>query len=542
LSTNPGELRFQNADNPNVEVRIPKALASGNAYSPLQKLIADMSLAEFIDTFGWIWDQATGQFVPFQLWPMQRVLADIMDAAKVLWMPKGRQLGGSEMTAMKAIKIAIEENGAQIIVVSKGETEAKYFLSERIKKKMLPLMAKMPQLPWPAVDPYTQICYVGPPPGVGESDTRSYIESLPSDPDAGRGRTLRYVIMDEAKTIEAADKIFNSLFPTIDNNPRGQMVVLSNSGNGTWANGRFKAMWDRCRQELGRDTGTLSDGNVLFFMPATAHPKHDEAWKKRSIATLGSELAHYTENPETMEHFFLSPEGKVIPSFEKKEGGLHVRAMKPDFTWKFFIIYDHGYTHPAVLTFALYNEYEDHVHIFRSMYWYQKYIDLIAADIKVVMADMLAHAIPPPSRQIADGAIFNKTGQASRTVGEVLRDEAGISFDRAHKYDEAGALQLVNKRFRTGKITIDPSCVQLINQLDSWVYDKNGNPKDADNDGPDTLRYLEAELYQQDRPKEAPKPKPYQRLAMKRKALMNGGISQAQGLTPLEASRAWLSG
>lgn len=535
-------LKFKNPDNPNVEIRIPKALANGTQYTSLQKLISGMSLAEFIDFFGWIWDQGKGEFVPWVLWPMQRDLADAMDIAKILWMPKARQMGGSEMAAMKAIKITIEENGAQVIVVSKGETEAKYFLSERIKKKMMPLMQRTEGVPWPKVESFTQICYVGEPPGQNEADTRSYIESLPSDPDAGRGRTLRYVIMDEAKTIESADKIFKSLFPTIDANPRGQMVILSNSGNGSWSNGRFKEMWDRCRNELGTDTGTLSDGNTLFFLSTYANPKHDDAWKKRSIATLGSELAHYTENPETMEHFFLSPEGKVIPSFDKKEGGLHVQSIPPDFTRKFFLIYDHGYRHPAVLSFALYDEYEDHVHIFKSMYWYEKYIDLIAVDIKAEMDELKRKAIPSPNRYIADGSIFNATGQAARTVGTVLRDEAGISFDRANKYDEAGTLQLVNKRFRTKKITIDPSCTNLIKQLDEWVYDKNGNPKDEGNDGPDTLRYLEAELYVQERPKEAPKPKAYQRLAMQRKAMLARGFAQVMNMSQLDQERAWLAG
>jgi hypothetical protein len=539
LASTVENLTIRSSDNPNVEIRIPESVAR-NPLTPLQQLIRKMSLAEFIDTFGWIWDPGKGEFVPWQLWPMQRDLADIMDIAKVLWMPKARQVGGSEMVAMKAIKVALEENNAQIIVVSKGETEAKYFLSERVKKKIMPLMAEMPGLPWPAVDPYTQICYVGNPPLEGAADTRSYIESLPSDPDAGRGRTLRYVIMDEAKTIEAPDKIFSSLFPTIDKNPRGQMVILSNSGNGTWFNLRIKDLWDRCRRELGTDTGTLPDGNTLFFLNTYADPSHDAGWKVRSIKTLGGELQHYTENPETMEHFFLSPEGKVLPSFQKKEGGLHVRTVEPNWTSKFFACYDHGYTHPAVLTFALYDEYEDWLHVFKSRYWFQKNIDIIAEDIKEEMR-MLQHlGRPLPSRYIADGSIFNKTGQASRTIGEILRDDAGVSFDRAYKYDEAGALGLLNKRFRIGRMTIDPSCVHLINQCDGWIYDKNGEPKDEGNDGPDTLRYIEAELYRQERPKELPKPKPYQRLAMmKRITAMQGAVIDPRNPG---ADKAWLNG
>lgn len=531
---------MQSKDAPSVEIRIPKHLA-GN-YTALQKLVQGMSLAEFIDLFGWIFSPEVGDFTPWVLWPMQRDLADIMDMARVLWMPKARQMGGSEMVAMKIIKICIEENNAQCVIVSKGETEAKYFLKERFIKKLQPLIEKFPGLPWPTVDPYTQICYVGSPPEQGKSDTRSYAESLPSDPDAGRGRTLRYIAMDEAKTIESPDKVFGSLYGTMDANPRAQMVILSNSGNGTWFNQRVKTIWDQCRSELGKDTGTLSDGNTLFFLSTYANPKHDAEWKRKNIAAFGNELQHYTENPETMEHFFLSPEGKVIPSFNKKEGAGNVGYIQPDFTWRYIISYDHGYTHPAVLTFSLYNEYEDFLHIWKSMYWDQKYIDIIAEDIKKEMARQKELGIPFPHRCIADGSIFNRTGQAARTVGEILRDDAGISFDRAHKYDEMGALNLVNKRVRAKKILIDPQAVRLIRDFDSWIYDKNGNPKDADNDGPDTVRYIECELNVQERPKEAPKPKPYQRLAMQRRIMGARGLTQIMNMSQVEASRLWQNG
>lgn len=543
---------MRSADAPNVEIRIPKQLA-GN-YTQLQKFIQGMSLAEFIDMFGWIFIPEFGEFRPWVLWPMQRELADIMDLARILWMPKARQMGGSEMVAMKIIKISIEENNAQSVIVSKGETEAKYFLKERFIKKLQPLVERSPGLPWPPVDDYTQVCYVGEPPETGKTDTRSYVESLPSDPDAGRGRTLRYIAMDEAKTIESPDKVFASLYGTMDANPRAQMVILSNSGNGTWFNERVNKLWEKCRNELGKDTGTLSDGNTLFFLSTYANPKHDAEWKRKSIAAFGNELQHYTENPETMEHFFLSPEGKVIPSFNKKEGATkknekgemvgdtNVAYIKPDFTWRSIMSYDHGYQHPAVLTFALYNEYEDFLHIWKSIYWDQKYIDLIAIDIKNEMAAQRALGIPFPHRCIADGAIFNKTGAAARTIGEILRDDAGISFDRAHKYDESGALNLVNKRVRTRKLIIDPTCTRLIRDFDSWIYDKNGEPKDKDNDGPDTVRYIECELNVQERPKEAPKPKPYQRLAMQRRIAGARGLTQIMNMSQVDASRLWQNG
>ena len=106
-----------------------------------------------------------------------------------------------------------------------------------------------------------------------------------------------------------------------------------------------------------------------------------------------------------------------------------------------------------------------------------------------------------PRALIADTQIFNHDSR--RSVADYFRDQ-GVNFSPAWKSDEAGSRAMLNDRFISNKILIDPECKNAITQLMNYVW-KSGNgsaetPIDKDDEAPDCLRYFCAHVKKQDRP------------------------------------------
>jgi phage terminase large subunit len=105
---------------------------------------------------------------------------------------------------------------------------------------------------------------------------------------------------------------------------------------------------------------------------------------------------------------------------------------------------------------------------------------------------------PPPHTKIADKACFAKDGR--RSVAEILRDLTGIQFKESKKHDLVSSIDRLSARFSNNLITIDPRCTNTIRQLAelSWKYEagesKKEVPQDIEDDAPDVLRYVDADL------------------------------------------------
>lgn len=431
------------------------------------------------------------EYEPWVLWPKQLKICNILDKDRLIFWPKARQVGGSQIAAAKAIKCALEEPNAEIIIISKSEPDAKYFLADKIK----PLLNTLP-----AIQGLNWGSWVLLSDKVTFSNG-STITCLTTSEDAGRGHSsVRLFIMDEAAAIEHAKSIFSAAKPSVEKHPKGQFIVISNSKPASWFNAQLKRAWE------GKMLGA-----TLHFMSVWTDPARNEVWRVEAMSQFENEIDFILEYPETIEEMFLKKEGYVWPEFEDKEGGRHVAAFEPDWSMRLMYGYDDGYIHPAVFLLGLYDPYQDHLYVFDELFEYQKDTNEISKSINKLLYKWRGVGMPHNAwKKIADYAIFAKKGQ--RTVSDIIRDYTGIVFSKSYKFDMTGSIRIMGMRIRDDKITIHPRCSNTIRQVRDLTWAKEANeskaerPIDNEDDAPDILRYWGAELKQEKKPKQ-PEPR-----------------------------------
>lgn len=456
----------------------------------LGDLIKAMSLAAFIETFLFLWDSEILEYEPWKLWPKQHEVCNLLDTAKKLFWPKARQVGGSQIAAALAIKVAIEEPNAEIIVISKNERKARKFF----KKRVLPLLKT---LPGKGITPGIE--------GFDWGDWKigadtvvfangSTISCVPTEDDAARGDTARLIIMDEAGTMQHAGDIWKAASPAIEQCFNGQIVIISNSKAGSWFNNMLRKI------HAGKVLGV-----ALHFMNVWTDPKRSEKWKKERMTQFDNDVDFFVEYPETIEHMFLKREGYVFPTFEAREGGRHVYTFDPDWTHRLMYGYDHGFDHFAVFLLAMYDYHQDHLYIFDEMFCSQKDTFEVSQLINEKIKYWHSRNMPKsPWKKIADRSIFAERGQKS--VSDLIRSYTGLSFQKSYSYDEEGSMNMVRGRFTNNQISIHPRCAETIRQHRDLMFGTNGKPKDKDNDSCDINKYFCADLKKEPKPKkEAPR-------------------------------------
>jgi len=202
----------------------------------LGQLLKSMSLATFIEMFLYLWDTEAISYEPWKLWPKQVAVCDLLDKVQKLFWPKARQVGGSQIAAALAVKVALQEPNSEIVIVSKNEKKARYFF----RKRVLPLLNTLPGKGiTPGIDGFEWGSWKDGAMGAVFSNG-STIDCVPTEDDAARGNTARLVIMDEAGTMQHANDIWKAASPSIEQVYGGQIIVISNSKAGSWFNNMLK--------------------------------------------------------------------------------------------------------------------------------------------------------------------------------------------------------------------------------------------------------------------------------------------------------------
>jgi len=452
-----------------------------------KNILEEISFKDFVETFLYMWDYDTGGYGPVRLWPEQERLCGILQSNRKLFWGKARQVGGSVLAGFYAVYVAITEPRSEILIISVNEDEARKFFEQQVKVifDQLPIISG---LDWPSVYPKTTELTLS---------NGSKIISMTSHPNAGRGRTSRLIIMDEAGIIEHAASIWKAAMPAIEQNPKGQILVISNACHGSWFNEMYKKIMDGKAKGVNR-----------YFLSAWADPKRDQNWYNETMTQYVSEIDFFTDYPLTEDQMFLQKEGKVIPNFIASEGGRHVYKFEPNWNNKLIYGYDDGYIHYSVFLIMLYDDISDKLFVLDESYCINKDTEQICKAINEKVSFWQALGMPLEAwRKIADTAIFAQKGQ--KPVSELIKFYTGIQFSKSYKYNEDSSLQLIRVRCNNDKIIIHPRCKELRRQLDGWRYGKNGEPEDKENDGPDVVKYVVAELKKEDPELILPSPEPF---------------------------------
>jgi len=158
--------------------------------------------------------------VPFKLYPFQHSILNALETNRFNILRKFRQAGCTTIAASYALWMIIFQKHKQVVILSKGDTEATEVL-DRIKLMYdeLPKVFK---------------------PGIAEDNkhtlklnTGSIIKSRPSGKQSGRSLAGSLLIIDEAAFIENIDTIWAAVYPIISTG--GRAFVLSTvNGIGNW--------------------------------------------------------------------------------------------------------------------------------------------------------------------------------------------------------------------------------------------------------------------------------------------------------------------
>lgn len=190
---------------------------------------------------------------------------------------KARQLGFSTLGGAFAFWCAFGYSDRPIIILSKGQREARSTFNEKVKYGAKHLAE------WLKVRGPTVVSTVE----KMTFDNGSSIESLPSGTDPARGRTVWLVIFDEMAHLEHGDEAWASVEPIAD--VGGRVIALST------ANGEgniFYRLWDQAERGIGKFRG--------IFHPWWADPTRTQDWYDGQKETLPPwQLAQeYPDNPE----------------------------------------------------------------------------------------------------------------------------------------------------------------------------------------------------------------------------------------------------
>lgn len=205
--------------------------------------------------------------VKFELYPYQKsvLYQFIKDRFNVIL--KFRQAGITELISMYCLWLAMYHPNKKINIISIKDNTAKKVL------KKIKYMYK--NLPW-----YLQTPIINGRAGeygsasVMEFDNGSFIESIPTSPEAGRSESLSLLVIDEAAMVRWASQIWAAAVPTLSTG--GSAIVNSTpKGLGNF----YHSTW----------VDAMAGGNP--FTPIRLrwqmHPERDEKWYKEMASALG---------------------------------------------------------------------------------------------------------------------------------------------------------------------------------------------------------------------------------------------------------------
>ena len=205
--------------------------------------------------------------VRFELYPYQKSVLYQFVKNRFNIILKFRQAGITELISMYCLWLAMYHPNKKINIISIKDTTAK-----KVLKKIKYMYKNLPS--------YLQVPIVNGRTGeygsasMIEFNNGSFIESIPTSPEAGRSEALSLLVIDEAAIVRWADQIWAAAFPTLSTG--GSAIVNSTPyGIGNF----YHSKW----------VDAIAGGNE--FTPIRLywkmHPERDIEWYNQMSTALG---------------------------------------------------------------------------------------------------------------------------------------------------------------------------------------------------------------------------------------------------------------
>lgn len=183
----------------------------------------------FLDTYAYMLDPVQGK-IRFHLFEYQRDALDDFDDYRFNVILKPRQMGISWLVAGKALHVVLFNFGKKVLMISKKEKDAVKLLNKsKYIYENLPLFLRVPDKEMHQNEQVLKF-----------TKMESMIESVPSDPNAGRSEGLSLLIMDEAAFIPDATSIWKAAYHTLST---GGAAILLSTANGV--GNLFHEVWSK---------------------------------------------------------------------------------------------------------------------------------------------------------------------------------------------------------------------------------------------------------------------------------------------------------
>jgi hypothetical protein len=258
-------------------------------------------------------DPPDAEMIPFELYPYQRDVADLLDTGESVIVLKARQLGMSWLLGLYADRRAAYD-GWRIGYWSLNEEAAKH----ELERRMLAMVDSLPEsqrIGYRRALPITEF------PGKG------LIQIFAATQTGGTSYTFNAAVFDEFALHAFAEMNWEHVGPTLS--AGGQAIVSSTSNPQMGPNGAFYDLWTASVGD--RDDWEILDSGVWtmpalspkalrpVFLPWDVRPGRDDAWlaeeKKRYPNVDGAAFSAWY--PSTPEEAFTGREGLVYPEFDR---------------------------------------------------------------------------------------------------------------------------------------------------------------------------------------------------------------------------------
>lgn len=248
------------------------------------------SVSYFVHNYCHILNDKTRLWVPFNLYPVQRNILDIISKEQYTIILKTRQVGASTLYAAYYLWLMLYTPNTHNLMLSRGEREAQALLVWRYK----PMLQKLPSWMKPEAIPSDSKSEIS-------FSTGAVLMSLPTS--GGDSFTVRAALIDEAALVHRSKtslaQVLLNIQPTAD--AGGQLGLVSKSDKT-----RPKSTFNTIFQEA------LKGNNEFYpmFAPWFSVPRRDKVWYNKQVRiskSIDGTLDHVQESyPNTWEEA-LSP-------------------------------------------------------------------------------------------------------------------------------------------------------------------------------------------------------------------------------------------